>query len=103
VGEGQDRVQMLHLPMSRGYVLCQLLLLRTLLQQVFAVVSMTGFSTAKGQLFNAILFPKPLSFRFYSDSWKFLFIMAMVALVAFTWSVTLLTLLGVRLRDCPWN
>lgn len=34
---------------------------------VSAVVIRTGFATAKGQLFNTILFPKPIKFQFYSD------------------------------------
>lgn len=82
---------------------------------VSAVVLRTGFSTAKGQLFNTILFPKPIKFKFYSDrcemkkkkmiffffffpmqtsyplfSYKFLLIMTMFALIACAWAFYIL-------------
>lgn len=41
-------------------------------EHVYSVVSTAGFSTAKGQLFNTILFPKPIKFKFYSDSYGLL-------------------------------
>lgn len=55
----------------------------------------TGFNTSKGQLFFSILFPKPIKFQFYSDSWKFLFIMVCIAIGAFIWSAVHLHSLNV--------
>lgn len=39
-------------------------------ESVKAVVYRTGFSTAKGELVRAILFPKPVNFKLYSDLFK---------------------------------
>uniref|UniRef100_A0A665X0X8 P-type ATPase A domain-containing protein n=1 Tax=Echeneis naucrates TaxID=173247 RepID=A0A665X0X8_ECHNA len=41
-----------------------------------AVVTSTGFFTAKGNLVSSILYPQPISFRFYQDAIKFLLILA---------------------------
>lgn len=38
---------------------------------VLGMVYQTGFSTSKGQLVRSILFPKPLSMKFYRDSFYF--------------------------------
>ncbi|KAA6376720.1 MAG: putative Vacuolar cation-transporting ATPase YPK9, partial [Streblomastix strix] len=44
----------------------------------------TGFSTAKGQLVRSILFPKPQTrFKFYEDSFKFIGVLALIALLGF--------------------
>uniref|UniRef100_A0A672ICA4 P-type ATPase A domain-containing protein n=1 Tax=Salarias fasciatus TaxID=181472 RepID=A0A672ICA4_SALFA len=40
-----------------------------------AVVTSTGFFTAKGNLVSSILYPQPIDFRFYKDAFKFLFIL----------------------------
>lgn len=68
-----------------------------LIPQVLGVVIRTGFNTSKGQLFFSILFPKPIKFQFYSDSWKFLAIMICIAIGAFIWSAVHLHSLGVNL------
>jgi cation-transporting ATPase 13A2 len=52
-------------------------------KSAFAVVLSTGFSTTKGELFRTLLYPKPLDFKFYRDSFKFLAILGGVALLAF--------------------
>ncbi|KAJ0394872.1 hypothetical protein P43SY_003276 [Pythium insidiosum] len=48
-----------------------------------AVVLATGFATSKGELFRAIVFPRPLPFRLESDSYRFLAALSVVALLAF--------------------
>ncbi|KAL4220880.1 hypothetical protein ACF0H5_019146 [Mactra antiquata] len=55
--------------------------------KVFAVVVRTGFSTAKGELVRAILFPKPLGFKFYKDAMRFIMFLAVVAVFGMTYSV----------------
>jgi len=46
------------------------------------MVVKTGFMTLKGGLVRDILFPKPTKFKFYSDSLKFVAILALVAIIA---------------------
>ncbi|CAN9515694.1 unnamed protein product [Ophioblennius macclurei] len=46
-----------------------------------AVVTSTGFFTAKGSLVSSILYPQPIDFRFYKDAFKFLFILGFLALI----------------------
>uniref|UniRef100_A0A8C9WRM5 ATPase cation transporting 13A2 n=1 Tax=Sander lucioperca TaxID=283035 RepID=A0A8C9WRM5_SANLU len=46
-----------------------------------AVVTSTGFFTAKGNLVSSILYPHPTDFRFYQDSAKFLLILAFVGTI----------------------
>ena len=41
----------------------------------------TGFLTTKGTLIRDILYPKEIKFKFYSDGFKFVGIMAVLALV----------------------
>lgn len=55
-----------------------------------AVVTSTGFFTAKGNLVSSILYPQPTNFRFYQDSVKFLFILAFVALIGTIYSFVVL-------------
>uniref|UniRef100_A0A7N8WP32 ATPase cation transporting 13A2 n=1 Tax=Mastacembelus armatus TaxID=205130 RepID=A0A7N8WP32_9TELE len=43
-----------------------------------AVVTSTGFFTAKGNLVSSILYPQPINFRFYRDAAIFLIILAAV-------------------------
>jgi len=46
------------------------------------MVKNTGFLTTKGSLIRDILYPKEIKFKFYSDGFKFVGIMACLALVA---------------------
>ncbi|KAI8989576.1 hypothetical protein BDB01DRAFT_782373 [Pilobolus umbonatus] len=48
-----------------------------------AVVSRTGFSSAKGALVRTMLFPKPNNFRFYRDSFRFIGVLSIIALIGF--------------------
>ncbi|CUT99643.1 cation transporting ATPase 13A3 [Echinococcus multilocularis] len=56
---------------------------------VKAVVLRTGFLTVKGDLVRAILHPKPLDIHFNLDSFRFLAIMAVIAISGFiyTWVI----------------
>ncbi|XP_070823849.1 polyamine-transporting ATPase 13A2 isoform X2 [Chaetodon trifascialis] len=55
-----------------------------------AVVTSTGFFTAKGNLVSSILYPQPTNFRFYQDSAKFLLILGFVALIGTIYSFVVL-------------
>lgn len=48
-----------------------------------AVVLSTGFSTGKGKLLRSILFPKQITFEFERDSYRYLLVLAAVAIAAF--------------------
>uniref|UniRef100_A0A4W6BWR6 ATPase cation transporting 13A2 n=1 Tax=Lates calcarifer TaxID=8187 RepID=A0A4W6BWR6_LATCA len=55
-----------------------------------AVVTSTGFFTAKGNLVSSILYPQPINFRFYKDAIKFLFILGCVAFIGTIYSFVVL-------------
>ncbi|XP_047235838.1 polyamine-transporting ATPase 13A2-like isoform X1 [Girardinichthys multiradiatus] len=46
-----------------------------------AVVTSTGFFTAKGNLVSSILYPQRINFRFYQDAMKFLLILGGIAVI----------------------
>ncbi|NXS58360.1 AT132 ATPase, partial [Brachypteracias leptosomus] len=46
--------------------------------EVLAVVTRTGFCTAKGDLISSILYPKPVSFKFYKDAVKFVLFLSIL-------------------------
>ena len=48
---------------------------------VLGLVTLTGFATVKGELVRTMLFPKPSDFKFYSDSFKFIGILAFMAII----------------------
>ena len=48
---------------------------------MLGLVKNTGFLTTKGSLIRDILYPKEIKFKFYSDGFKFVGIMAILALV----------------------
>jgi len=52
-------------------------------EAVLGLVTLTGFSTVKGELIRTMLFPKPSDFKFYSDSFKFIGILACIAIGGF--------------------
>ena len=67
-------------------------------QPAMALVVRTGFSTIKGGLIRAMLFPKPNQFRFYQDSFKFLGVLTLVAMLGF-----LFTLVTYIQRGVAWR
>jgi cation-transporting ATPase 13A3/4/5 len=48
-----------------------------------ALVVRTGFNTAKGSLIRSMLFPKPNTFKFYQDSFKFIGMLAILSFMGF--------------------
>ncbi|KAK2047693.1 ATPase [Colletotrichum somersetense] len=48
-----------------------------------ALVVRTGFGTTKGSLVRSMLFPKPSGFKFYRDSFRYISVMAVVAMFGF--------------------
>lgn len=51
-----------------------------------AMVVRTGFDTTKGALVRSMLFPKPMGFKFYRDSFRFIGFLASIAGVGFIFS-----------------
>lgn len=51
-----------------------------------ALVARTGFSTTKGALVRSMLFPKPIGFKFYRDSVRFIGVLAGIAGIGFCFS-----------------
>lgn len=49
-------------------------------ENVLAVVVRTGFLTTKGELVRSIMYPPPADFKFDQDSYKFIMILAAIAL-----------------------
>ncbi|EMD37542.1 hypothetical protein CERSUDRAFT_114181 [Gelatoporia subvermispora B] len=60
------------------------------------LVVRTGFDTTKGALIRSMLFPKPMGFKFYSDSIRFILVLAGVAGVGFCASAVQFIRLGVK-------
>eukprot|EP00002_Diphylleia_rotans_P033447 TRINITY_DN7112_c0_g1_i1.p1 TRINITY_DN7112_c0_g1~~TRINITY_DN7112_c0_g1_i1.p1 ORF type:complete len:1215 (-),score=179.41 TRINITY_DN7112_c0_g1_i1:162-3806(-) len=54
---------------------------------VKALVIKSGYATAKGKLVSSILFPKPTSFKFYEDSFKFVAFLFCIAILGFFYSL----------------
>ncbi|XP_047648039.1 polyamine-transporting ATPase 13A2 isoform X3 [Phacochoerus africanus] len=57
---------------------------------VLAVVTQTGFCTAKGGLVSSILHPRPINFKFYKHSMKFVAALSVLALVGTIYSIFIL-------------
>nr|XP_015192430.1 PREDICTED: probable cation-transporting ATPase 13A2 [Lepisosteus oculatus] len=66
-----------------------------------AVVTRTGFFTAKGDLVSSIMYPQPINFRFYSDSMKFLLFLGLLAAVGTVYSLVILGRSGVSVPALP--
>ncbi|KAJ5502001.1 ATPase P-type K/Mg/Cd/Cu/Zn/Na/Ca/Na/H-transporter [Penicillium fimorum] len=59
-----------------------------------AIVMRTGFLTTKGALVRSMLFPKPSGFKFYRDSFRYIAVMGMVAILGFVASFVNFVRLG---------
>lgn len=54
---------------------------------VLARVIRTGFLTNRGALIAAVLYPPPADFKFDKDSYKFIGILALIAICGFIYTV----------------
>ncbi|KAJ3806480.1 hypothetical protein F5876DRAFT_49962 [Lentinula aff. lateritia] len=58
--------------------------------------SRTGFDTTKGALIRSMLFPKPIGFKFYRDSIRFIAVLAGIALLGFSISAVQFVRIGLK-------
>ncbi|KAF8975084.1 hypothetical protein BGZ46_009440 [Entomortierella lignicola] len=63
-----------------------------------AMVVRTGFNSTKGSLIRSMLFPKPNDFQFYRDSFRFIGVLACIALCGFFVSTFNFIRMGVPLK-----
>ncbi|KAK6639831.1 hypothetical protein RUM43_008106 [Polyplax serrata] len=55
-------------------------------ENVYAVVIRTGFCTSKGSLVRSIMYPPPVDFKFEHDSYKFVMLLAVTAIIGFIYT-----------------
>lgn len=67
-------------------------------EPAIALVVRTGFSTTKGSLLRSMLFPKPVGFKFYEDSFKYIGFMSLIAMFGFIFSTINFIKLGLSYR-----
>lgn len=80
---------------ARHFLFCGTKIIRTRRPQesqdddavALALVVRTGFNTTKGALVRSMLFPKPSGFKFYRDSFRYITVMAIIALFGFVASL----------------
>lgn len=76
---------------ARHFLYCGTKIIRTRRPQedqdgdavALALVVRTGFDTTKGALVRSMLFPKPSGFKFYRDSFRYISVMATIAMLGF--------------------
>ncbi|XP_038219122.1 probable cation-transporting ATPase 13A3 isoform X1 [Zerene cesonia] len=68
-------------------------------EPVKALVLRTGYNTSKGQLVRSILYPVPADFKFDRDSYKFIFILACIAVLGLAYTVALKAARSLTARD----
>ncbi|KAG5929110.1 hypothetical protein E4U42_007088 [Claviceps africana] len=91
---------------ARHFLYCGTKLIRTRRPQedsvgdavALALVVRTGFNTTKGALVRSMLFPKPSGFKFYRDSFRYISVMAMIAVIGF-----IASLINFLRLELPWN
>ena len=89
---------------ARHFLFCGTRIIRTRRPQedqdgdavALALVVRTGFNTTKGALVRSMLFPKPSGFKFYQDSFRYIGVMAIVAILGFIASLINFVRLGVE-------
>lgn len=89
---------------ARHFLFCGTKIIRTRRPQedqegdavALALVVRTGFNTTKGALVRSMLFPKPSGFKFYRDSFRYISVMAMIAILGFIASFVNFIRLGVE-------
>ncbi|CAE6435987.1 unnamed protein product [Rhizoctonia solani] len=64
-------------------------------EDAIGVVARTGFNTTKGALVRSMLFPKPMGFKFYRDSMRFIGVLAVIAILGFMASAVQFVKLGI--------
>lgn len=52
-------------------------------EAALAMAARTGFQTTKGALLRSMMFPKPSGFKFYRDSFRYIGVMGLIAMVGF--------------------
>jgi cation-transporting ATPase 13A3/4/5 len=67
-------------------------------EPVIAMAVKTGFNTTKGSLVRSMLFPKPIGFKFYEDSFKYIGFMTFIAFIGFIYSTYNFIKLGLPKR-----
>lgn len=65
-------------------------------QPALAVVVRTGFNTTKGALIRSMLYPKPIGFKFYRDSVRFIGVLAGIAALGFCFSAVQFVRIGLK-------
>ncbi|KAF8893975.1 hypothetical protein BD779DRAFT_1504591 [Infundibulicybe gibba] len=65
-------------------------------QPALAMVARTGFNTTKGALIRSMLFPKPIGFKFYRDSVRFIGVLAGIAGLGFCFSAIEFVRMGLK-------
>ncbi|KAJ7446163.1 hypothetical protein B0H11DRAFT_2085328 [Mycena galericulata] len=61
-----------------------------------ALVVRTGFNTTKGALIRSMLYPKPIGFKFYRDSVRFIGVLAGIAGLGFCFSAVQFVRIGLK-------
>lgn len=64
--------------------------------EAIGMVVRTGFNTTKGALVRSMLFPKPMGFKFYRDSFRFIGVLAGIAGLGFLGSSFNFVKLGIK-------
>ena len=88
---------------ARHFLFCGTKIIRTRRPQedqgedaaALALVVRTGFNTTKGALVRSMLFPKPSGFSFYRDSFRYISVMGVIAILGFTASLVNFVRLGI--------
>lgn len=68
-------------------------------EPVYGLVTSTGFLTTKGSLVREILYPKEIKFKFYSDGYLFVGIMAVIAVLGFLATMPLMIRAGTEIPE----